>query len=59
MSQKHKEPKNRHFSNHNYKERQQEIEELADARIITKNLVYIIGLSSNIANKEKLIKHKC
>ena len=58
MSQKHRESKNHHYSNHNYKERQQEIEELADARIITKNLVYIIGLSSSIANKEKLIKHK-
>ena len=58
MSQKHRESKNHHYSNHNYKERQQELDELADVRIITKNLVYIIGLSSSIASKEKLIKHK-
>lgn len=30
--------------------------EMADARIITKNLVYVIGLSSRIANKETLAK---
>ncbi len=29
-------------------------EELLEARIITKNLVYVIGLSSKIANKELL-----
>ena len=34
------------------------MDELTDARIITKNLVYIIGLSSNIANKEKLNKYE-
>ena len=44
-------------NNHNYREKQ-ELEELTDARIITKNLVYIIGLSSNIANKEKLGKYE-
>jgi CCR4-NOT transcription complex subunit 4 len=31
-----------------------DINELAEARIITKNLVYIIGLSSKIANKSTL-----
>lgn len=30
--------------------------DLADSRIITKNLVYVIGLSSRIANKETLVK---
>ena len=48
---------NNHRYNHNYREKQ-DIDELTDARIITKNLVYIIGLSSNIANKEKLNKHE-
>lgn len=33
---------------------QNETAELAEARIITKNLVYIIGLSANIANKQTL-----
>ena len=48
---------NNHRYNHNYREKQ-DIDELTDARIITKNLVYIIGLSSNIANKEKLNKYE-
>ena len=48
---------NHRYNNHNYREKQG-IEELTDARIITKNLVYIIGLSSNIANKEKLNKYE-
>ena len=30
------------------------LEDLSESRIITKNLVYVIGLSSSIANKEKL-----
>ena len=34
------------------------IEELADARIITKNLVYVIGLSSALADMEKLSKYE-
>ena len=34
------------------------MDELIDSRIITKNLVYIIGLSSNLANKEKLNKYE-
>lgn len=33
-------------------------EELTNSRIITKNLVYVIGLSSSIANKEKLMKRE-
>ena len=45
------------YNNHNYREKQ-EMDELTDSRIITKNLVYIIGLSSNIANKEKLNKYE-
>ena len=45
------------YNNHNYRDKQ-DIEELTDARIITKNLVYMIGLSSNIANKEKLNKYE-
>ena len=50
-----RESNNHRYNNHNYREKQ-DIEELADARIITKNLVYVIGLSSSIANKEKLSK---
>ena len=34
------------------------MEELIDARIITKNLVYIIGLSSSLADKNKLSKYE-
>jgi CCR4-NOT transcription complex subunit 4 len=52
-----RESNNHRYNNHNYREKQG-IEELTDARIITKNLVYIIGLSSNIANKEKLNKYE-
>lgn len=33
-------------------------EDLSESRIITKNLVYVIGLSSSIANKDKLIKYE-
>ena len=33
-------------------------EDLTEARIITKNLVYVIGLSSSIANKDKLIRYE-
>jgi hypothetical protein len=33
-----------------------QIEELTECRIITKNLVYVIGLSSSIANKDKLMR---
>jgi CCR4-NOT transcription complex subunit 4 len=31
---------------------------LADVRIITKNLVYVIGLSGNIANRDILMKNE-
>ena len=48
---------NHRYNIHNYREKQ-EMDELTDARIITKNLVYIIGLSSSIANKEKLNKYE-
>ena len=56
MSSK-RESNNHRYNNHNYRDKQ-DMDELSDARIITKNLVYIIGLSSNIANKEKLNKYE-
>ena len=52
-----RESNNHRYNSHNYREKQ-DMEELTDARIITKNLVYIIGLSSNIANKDKLNKYE-
>ena len=52
-----RESNNHRHSNHNYIDKQ-DMEELTEARIITKNLVYIIGLSSNLANKEKLNKYE-
>jgi CCR4-NOT transcription complex subunit 4 len=36
--------------------RLEESQDLTECRIITKNLVYVIGLSSNIANRETLQK---
>ena len=48
---------NNHRYNNHYRDKQ-DMDELTDARIITKNLVYIIGLSSNIANREKLNKYE-
>lgn len=48
---------NNHRYAHQYRDKQ-EMEELIDARIITKNLVYIIGLSSALANKDKLNKYE-
>ena len=33
-------------------------DDLSESRIITKNLVYVIGLSASLANKEKLIKYE-
>ena len=57
MSTKRDSNNHRYNNSHNYREKQ-DLEELADARIITKNLVYIIGLSSNIAHKEKLDKYE-
>ena len=47
-----REPNHHRYSSHPYRDKQ-ELEELADARIITKNLVYIIGLSSSLADKAK------
>ena len=52
-----KESNNHRYNSHNYHDKQ-EIEELGEARIITKNLVYILGLSSSIANREKLSKYE-
>ena len=52
-----RESNNHRYNNHNYREKQ-DVEGYSDARIITKNLVYIIGLSSNIANKDKLNKYE-
>ena len=53
-----RESSHRYNTHHKRDRDKQEIEELADARIITKNLVYIIGLSDSIANKEKLNKYE-
>ena len=52
-----RETNNHRYPSHPYREKQ-ELEELADARIITKNLVYIIGLSSSLADKNKLNKYE-
>ena len=52
-----REPNHHRYSSHPYREKH-EIEELADARIITKNLVYIIGLSSSLADRAKLNKYE-
>ena len=57
MSTKRDTNNHRYNNQHNYREKQ-DLEELSDARIITKNLVYIIGLSSNIAHREKLNKYE-
>src|SRR5574343_888109 len=38
--------------------KQNQISKLIDARIINKNLIYVIGLSSKIANKELLMKRE-
>ena len=56
MSSK-RELNNHRYNSHNYRDKQ-DMDGLSDARIITKSLVYIIGLSSNIANKEKLSKYE-
>ena len=52
-----REPNHHRYSSHPFREKH-EIEELADARIITKNLVYIIGLSSSLADRAKLNKYE-
>ncbi len=41
-----------------FRQKRQLIEEFSESRIITKNLVYVIGLSSSIANKDKLIRYE-
>jgi len=41
---------NNHRYAHQYRDKH-EMEELIDARIITKNLVYIIGLSSSLTTR--------
>ena len=41
-----------------FRQKRQLIEEYSESRIITKNLVYVIGLSSSIANKDKLIRYE-
>jgi CCR4-NOT transcription complex subunit 4 len=52
MSLKENLPKHKSYSNKN----SMDLTELSEARIITKNLVYVIGLSSKIANKDILYK---
>lgn len=44
----------KHYANKYTKQDVETTAELAESRIITKNLVYIIGLSSKIANKDCL-----
>ena len=41
-----------------FRQKRQLIEEFSESRIITKNLVYVIGLSSSIANKDKLLRYE-
>ena len=38
--------------------RKESFEDMAETRIITKNLVYVIGLSSSVADREKLHKYE-
>ena len=52
-----RDPNHHRYSSHPYSENQK-LEKLADTRIITKNLVYIIGLSSSLTDKSKLNKYK-
>lgn len=56
MSQKRREAQQLRYYNTNFREPLESLEDLADARIITKNLVYVIGLSASLANREKLSK---
>ena len=57
MSQKRKESKTK-YNNYNKKVSPDKKDDLSESRIITKNLVYVIGLSSSLANKDKLIKYE-
>ena len=56
MSQKRKDSKTKH--NISQKQSPDQKDDLSESRIITKNLVYVIGLSSSLANKEKLQKYE-
>ena len=56
MSQKRKDSKTKH--NISQKQSPDSKDDLSESRIITKNLVYVIGLSSSLANKEKLQKYE-
>ena len=56
MSQTRKESKTKHHIPQ--KPSPDKKDDLSEFRIITKNLVYVIGLSSSLANKEKLIKYE-
>ena len=35
-----------------------ELNEMSQSRIITKNLVYVIGISENLSKKDTLIKYE-
>jgi CCR4-NOT transcription complex subunit 4 len=48
------ESENKLMKQRSVKRQEFDFSEMADARIITKNLVYVIGLSSKIASKEIL-----
>ena len=56
MSQKRIESKTKHH--YLQKQSPDKKDDLSESRIITKNLVYVIGLSASLANKEKLIKYE-
>jgi len=57
MSQKRKNSINKPYHSYNHKTQNQDlIEHMSECRIITKNLIYVIGLSASIANKDKLSK---
>ena len=56
MSQKRKDSKSK--LNISQKQSPDQKDDLSESRIITKNLVYVIGLSSSLANKEKLQKYE-
>ena len=46
------------YPHSNIRPKRQLLEELTESRIITKNLVYVIGLSSSIANRDKLLRYE-
>jgi hypothetical protein len=47
---------NKHSSKHKLKRPPMNLSKFSSARVIQKQLVYVIGLSSNLANKE--VTHK-